>query len=65
MKIKYEDGSFVEFKIGSPGTIAIVIGARDKDNSLRLLINSKEVSLQEFSDLIGGIGLQLPPPIKK
>lgn len=64
MRKSFEDGSFIEFKIGSPGNVALIIVSRDKDNPLKLIANSVEISLQDFSNLVGGIGLQLPPPAK-
>ena len=64
MRIDYEDKSYVEFQIGKPGTISIILGAPSKDNPLQYITNTCQVTLQEFSNLVSSIPILLPPPEK-
>jgi len=64
MKKIFEDGSFIEINLGSPGYIALTLAARDKDNPLKLLVNSKEITVQEFSNMVGKLPIELPIPQK-
>lgn len=62
MKIKFENSnSFIEFKNGSPGKIVISLAAEDKDNSLKLQINTSEITIQELSNLVHSLGVSLVP----
>jgi hypothetical protein len=51
MKKEFEDKSFIEFKKTKNG-IAIIMAARDSTNNLKLLINSKEISEEEFREMV-------------
>ena len=65
MRKDFDDKSFIEIKIGSPGKIAVILGARKKNNSLEVEINACEIKISEFSDMIHNIGVELPKPIKQ
>lgn len=60
MRVDFEDGSHIEILLSGPGKVAVILGAKDKDNPLKYVTNSCEISLQEFSNLINGIPVQLP-----
>ncbi len=60
MKIEFDDKSYVEVKLGRPGKIAIILSAADKNDKLKMQVNACEVSIDEFSDLINSIGIQIP-----
>ena len=60
MRIDFEDGSHIEVLLSGPGKIGVVLGAKDKDNPLKYVTNSCEVSIKEFSELINDIPVELP-----
>jgi len=62
MRKEFSDRSFIELIIAGPGKANLSIGGKDKDNYLKFNINSVELSFQELSDLIAGLGIVLPPP---
>jgi hypothetical protein len=64
MRIDYKDKSYIEIRLGNPGKIAIILGAQSKDNPLKYITNACEVSLQDFSNLVGDIPVDLPKPEK-
>ena len=51
MKKEFEDKSFIEFKRTKNG-IVIIMAARDSGNPLKLLINSKEISEEDFKEMV-------------
>ena len=61
MKIEFDDGTFVEIKEGSPGNVAIILVAKDKDNALKKQVNSCEVSIQQFSNMVHSLPVELLP----
>lgn len=65
MRKDFEDKSFIEIRIGSPGKIAVVLGARKKNNSLEIEVNACEVTIAEFADMIHNLGVELPKQIKQ
>lgn len=64
MRIEFDDGSSIEIKIGSPGKIAVILSARDVDNSLKIQINSCELPIKQFAEMVHSLGVELPKPIK-
>lgn len=60
MRINFEDKSFVEIKQGSPGKIAIILGAKKKNNILEMEVNACEIEIGQFAELINNIGIELP-----
>lgn len=60
MRINFEDKSFVEIKQGSPGKIAIILGAKKKNNILEMEVNACEIEICQFAELINNIGIELP-----
>jgi hypothetical protein len=54
MKKEFEDKSFIEFKKSKNGII-IIMGARDSTNNLKLLVNSKEISEEEFREMVNDL----------
>jgi len=60
VKIKFKDNSYIEFILSSPGNVSVVLGAQDASNPLNLVVNSAEVTLDELSKLVAGIGVPLP-----
>lgn len=65
MRKEFEDKSFLEIKLGNPGKIAIILGAKKKNNFLELEVNACEVSISDFSELVHSLGVELLKPIKK
>lgn len=57
MRINFEDKSFVEIKQGSPGKIAIILGAKKKNNVLEMEINACELEIGQFVELINNLGV--------
>lgn len=57
MRINFEDKSFVEIKQGSPGKIAIILGAKKKNNILEMEINACELEIGQFVELINNLGV--------
>jgi hypothetical protein len=64
MRIDFDDGSYIEAKLSNPGKVGIIMGASNKDNPLQFVVNCCEITLQEFSNLVNGIGIPLPPAQK-
>lgn len=60
MRVKFNDGSYIEMKLSSPGKVGIIMAASSKDNPLQIVHNVGEVSLQELANLVAGIGVPLP-----
>ena len=59
MRIDFKDGSHIEVMLSGPGKIGIILGAKDKDNPLKYVTNSCEVSIKEFSELITDLPVEL------
>lgn len=60
MRIDFDDGSHIEIRLNGPGKVAVILGAKDKDNPLKYVTNTCEITLQEFSNLINDIPVKLP-----
>ena len=54
MRIDFDNNSFIEIYL-SEDKVAIILGAKDANNPLKKIVNSAEVSMQEWSKLIDGI----------
>jgi hypothetical protein len=50
MRIDFDNNSFIEIYY-SEDKIAIILGAKDSNNSLKKIVNSAEVSLEEWIKL--------------
>lgn len=57
MRINFEDKSFVEIKQSSPGKIAIILGAKKKNNILEMEINACELEIGQFAELVNNLGV--------
>jgi hypothetical protein len=57
VRINFEDKSFVEIKQGSPGKIAIILGAKKKNNILEMEINACELEIGQFTEIINNLGI--------
>lgn len=56
MKISFPDKSNIEIKRGSgPQTILISIQAQDQDNPLKKIINSVELTEEQFKQLVSDV----------
>lgn len=56
MRIDFEDKSFISFEHStSPGKVIISLGAKNFKNPLETIINSAELSLEEFNNLVNDI----------
>lgn len=55
MKIQFEDKSYVYFSMSDSGKIILVIGAKDYNNPSHEIVNSCEVSVQEFNKLVSDL----------
>jgi tRNA threonylcarbamoyladenosine modification (KEOPS) complex Pcc1 subunit len=51
MKIDFEDKSYIEIKKNDNGKVIITIQARDFNNNLKKIINSVEITLDDFKNL--------------
>lgn len=53
MKVQFQDKSYVEIiKSNTPGKIMITIVARDHDKPLATIVNSVEITEEQFQNLI-------------
>jgi hypothetical protein len=59
MKIDFDDTSYIEFIVSSKGTIQIILSARDGKNSKNNIVNSAEISLEQFSNLVKDVNSKL------
>ena len=58
MKISFDDKSSVEFRNSDkPGFIYIIISAKDKDNQLKKITNSVEITSKQFKELQSDLNL--------
>lgn len=55
MKLDFEDGGFIEIKVGRPGKLIISLASENKNNPLQYIVNSCELSFKEFDNLISDI----------
>lgn len=56
MRIDFEDKSFIVFEHShSPGKVIISLGAKNFKNPLETIVNSVEISLEEFNKLANDI----------
>jgi len=55
MKISFDDYSYIEIIINQNNKVQITLGARDKNNSKSQIINSVEISKDEFSNFVRDI----------
>jgi hypothetical protein len=56
MKISFPDNSYIECsKSNEPGKIMIVIGAKDGSDHLKKIINTVELTTEQFRQLIADI----------
>ena len=60
MKIEFEDNSFIELQLSGPGKVMVVLGAKDANNSLNIIVNSAEITLQQLAQLINDLKIPLP-----
>lgn len=59
MRIDFKDGSHIEIILSGPGKIGIMLGAKSKNNPLEYIINSCEVSIEEFNTLLSDIPVDI------
>lgn len=55
MKINFEDKSSIECYKSDNGNIIITIQAKDYENPLKKIINSCEITIEEFTKLISDV----------
>jgi hypothetical protein len=56
MKIQFDDKSYVYFYMSDDNSkIILTISAKDYDNPLKKIVNTCEVSILEFKDLISDL----------
>ena len=66
MRISFDDKSFIEIELSTtPGKVHVSIGARDADNILKINVQSAEITLQQLSDLVYSLNVQIPMPTLK
>lgn len=51
MKIDFEDNSYIEISVSVTGKVQIVLSARDRKNLKNNIINSAEISQEQFIKL--------------
>jgi uncharacterized secreted protein with C-terminal beta-propeller domain len=54
MKIAFDDGSYIDCRKDND-KIIIIIASKDSTNPLRKIINSVEITTDEFKKLIGDV----------
>jgi hypothetical protein len=64
MRIDFSDKSFIDIRIGTPGNIAIIMGAKNKNNKLETQVNTCEITIKQFAELVQNIGVELPLIVK-
>lgn len=65
MKINFDDDSYVELKLSSPGKVMISLGAKDGTNPLNTIVNSAEITLKQLAELINDLKIPLPPVLNQ
>jgi len=60
MRIDFDSKNYIDFSFNNAKVI-ISIGASDPKNSLNLIVNSCEITLNELSQLINDLKVPLPP----
>lgn len=56
MRIDFEDKSYIECqKSDHPGKILVVISAKDHDNPLKRIVNTVELTTEQFKSLISDV----------
>lgn len=56
MKIQFDDKSYVYFYMSDDNSkIILTISAKDYDNPLKKIVNTCEISILEFQDLISDL----------
>lgn len=55
MKIQFNDSSYIECNKSETGAILIVVSAKDYDNPLKKIVNSVELTIEEFKKLISDV----------
>lgn len=59
MKIQFDDNSYIEIiKSDNPGKMIITISAQDYENNKKKIVNSVEISNDEFKQLISDVGIK-------
>lgn len=59
MKFKFDDSSYLEFSVTSEGKICVILAAKDGKNSKNTIINSAEITEEDFFKMSESIKLQL------
>lgn len=59
MRIEKGKNEYIEMVLSSPGKVAIIIAAKEKDNPLKSIINTSEVSIDELASMIKALGVQV------
>jgi len=56
MKIEFNDKSYIECRRSdNPGKIVITISAKDYDNPLKRIVNTVEISNEDFKKLVSEV----------
>lgn len=55
MKITFDDNSYLEIRMSSVGKIQIILSAKDGKNSNNEVINSVEISQQQFREIFNEV----------
>jgi len=59
MKITFDDKSYLDIRISNnPGNIYVIVSAKDKDNDLKRITNSVEITIEQFKKIIGELNLE-------
>ena len=64
MKINFDDSSYIELILSSPGKVSIILGAKDGNNPLNMVINSAEITMKQLAELVADLNIPLPIVIK-
>lgn len=58
MRIDFGDSSYIEVHRTATGKIAVVLSAKDGKNSKNTIVNSAELTVEEFSKLIADVDIE-------
>lgn len=57
MRIEFSRGNFIDISKTKEGKIAIILSSKDVENSRKTIVNSVEISQEEFISMINDLEL--------
>lgn len=59
MKISFDDHSYIEIMVTANGNVSVVLSAKDGKNAKNTIVNSAEISKEQFLKLVAEVNTQL------